>query len=303
MTHVIRFPEGGGHVVEDCGYEENGHRHYETPRTVTMVYAGALHGVNAHIVFHSNPLIMHVEGHEEHMIAKYHLLLDDDNEVIDFVTANANTFETFHYRRPPLAEGKYGTIMLPFVPKNAQDKYEFFELLEGDSESIFFSRVADGALQANVPYLYRLLEGKGDVVLGNDPAIDEFSSDEPKTIEDVGSNVPVANGNWESVGCYNIATKEVGGERDAYYGVNQGNLVRVATRFHSRPYRAYYKLKDTGAAAPARLVLCMLGGATTEITPEQIEGWEEPVYYDLMGRRVLNPTNGVYIVNGKKVVL
>ena len=303
MTHVIRFPEGGGHVVEDCGYEENGHRHYETPRTVTMVYAGALHGVNAHIVFHSNPQIMHVEGHEDHMIAKYHLLLDDDNEVIDFVTANANTFETFHYRRPPLAEGKYGTVMLPFVPENAQDKYEFFELLEGDSESIFFSRVADGALQANVPYLYRLLEGKGDVILGNDPELDEFSSDEQKTIEDVGSNVPVANGNWESVGCYNIATKEVGGERDAYYGVNQGNLVRVATRFHSRPYRAYYKLKDTGAAAPARLVLRMLGGATTEITPEQIEGWEEPVYYDLMGRRVLNPTNGVYIVNGKKVVL
>ena len=303
MTHVIRFPEGGGHVVENCGYEEKGHRHFETPRTVTMVYAGALHGVNAHIVFHSNPLIMHVDGHEEHMIAKYHLLLDDDNEVIDFVTANANTFETFQYRRPPLAEGKYGTIMLPFVPENAQDKYEFFELLEGDSESIFFSRVADGALQANVPYLYRLLEGKGDVVLGNDPAIDEFSSEGQATIEDVGYNVPITNGDWESVGCYNRATKEVGGERDAYYGVNQGNLVRVATRFHLRPYRAYYKLKAAGTAAPARLILRMLNGNTTEITPDQVEGWEELIYYDLQGRRVLNPENGIYIVNGKKVVL
>ena len=39
------------------------------------------------------------------------------------------------------------------------------------------------------------------------------------------------------------------------------------------------------------------------ITPEQIEGWEESVYYDLMGRRVLNLTNGIYIVNGKKVVI
>lgn len=303
MTHVIRFPEGGGHVVEDCGYEENGHRHFETPRTVTMVYAGALHGVNAHIVFHSNPLIMHVEGHEDHMIAKYHLLLDDDEEVIDFVTANANTFETFHYRRPPLAEGKFGTVMLPFVPENAQQKYEFFELLNADGESIFFAKVADGALQANVPYLYRLLDGKGDVVLGGDPTIDEFISEERKRIEDVGYNVPIVNGDWESVGCYNKATKEVGGERDTYYGVNQGNLVRVATRFHSRPYRAYYKLKGAGAAAPAKLILRMLDGGTTEITPAQIEGWEEPVYYDLMGRRVLNPTSGVYIVNGKKMVL
>lgn len=301
MTHVIRFPEGGGEVVENCGYPENGHRHFETPRTVTMVYAGALHGVNAHIVFHSNPHIMHVEGHEDHMIAKYHLVLDDDSEVIDFVTANANTFETLHYKRPPLAEGKFGTIMLPFVPENAQEKYEFFELLEGDNESIFFSRVADGALQANVPYLYRLLEGKGDVVLGDNATVDEFYSNEQKTIVDVGSNVPIANGEWESVGCYNSATKEVGGESDAYYGVNQGNLVRVATKFHSRPYRAYYKLKGVSASAPARLVLRLSN--TTEINPNQVEGWEVPIYYDLMGRQVLNPTNGVYIVNGKKVIL
>ena len=61
-THVIRFPEGGGHVEADCHFEQDGHRHFETPREVTMVYAGALHGVNAHIIFHSNPLIMHVDG-------------------------------------------------------------------------------------------------------------------------------------------------------------------------------------------------------------------------------------------------
>ena len=304
MTHIIRFPEGGGEVIENCGYEENGHRHFETPRTVTMVYAGALHGVNAHVVFHSNPHIMHVDGHEAHMIAKYHLVLDDDSDVIDFVTANANTFETFHYRRAPLAEGKFGTVMLPFVPENnVQEKYEFFELLNGDDKSIFFTRVADGALKANVPYLFRLLEGKGDVALGEDATVDEFYSEKQKTIEDVGNNVPVVNGEWETVGCYNSETKEVGGESDAYYGVNQGNLVRVETKFHSRPYRAYYKLKGAGTTAPAKLVLRLSDGSTTEITPDQIEGWETPMYYDLMGRQVLNPTNGVYIVNGKKVVI
>ena len=42
---------------------------------------------------------------------------------------------------------------------------------------------------------------------------------------------------------------------------------------------------------------------TTEISPEQVEGFVAPIYYDLQGRRVLNPTNGVYIVNGKKVVV
>lgn len=32
-------------------------------------------------------------------------------------------------------------------------------------------------------------------------------------------------------------------------------------------------------------------------------GTEDNIYYDLSGRRVLYPTKGLYIVNGKKVVL
>ena len=29
---------------------------------------------------------------------------------------------------------------------------------------------------------------------------------------------------------------------------------------------------------------------------------EDGVYYDLMGRRVDNPSKGIYIVNGKKII-
>ena len=32
-------------------------------------------------------------------------------------------------------------------------------------------------------------------------------------------------------------------------------------------------------------------------------GAEDNVYYDLQGRRVLYPTKGLYIVNGKKVIM
>ena len=34
---------------------------------------------------------------------------------------------------------------------------------------------------------------------------------------------------------------------------------------------------------------------------DEIEGID--IYYDLGGRRVENPTNGIYIVNGKKILI
>jgi hypothetical protein len=57
------------------------------------------------------------------------------------------------------------------------------------------------------------------------------------------------------------------------------------------------------AQAPARLSLRLLDGTTTDIDASLVEGMETPVYYDLSGRRVLNPGSGVYIVNGKKVFI
>ena len=62
----------------------------------------------------------------------------------------------------------------------------------------------------------------------------------------------------------------------------------------------------TNAEAQAKgFVLEFEDGGTTGI--ETIENskhsTEDGIYYDLQGRRVENPTRGVYIVNGKKVVI
>ena len=43
-------------------------------------------------------------------------------------------------------------------------------------------------------------------------------------------------------------------------------------------------------------------GGTTAIEPV-INEVEDNIYYDLSGRRVENPTRGIYIVNGKKVLV
>ena len=46
------------------------------------------------------------------------------------------------------------------------------------------------------------------------------------------------------------------------------------------------------------------GGGVTEISEiENVRSQKDDIYYDLNGRRVLYPTKGLYIVNGKKVVM
>ena len=68
--------------------------------------------------------------------------------------------------------------------------------------------------------------------------------------------------------------------------------------------KAFLVLTSTEAQAKS-FVLEFEDGGTTGI--ETIENskhsTEDGVYYDLQGRRVENPTRGVYIVNGKKVVI
>ena len=76
----------------------------------------------------------------------------------------------------------------------------------------------------------------------------------------------------------------------------------------------FYKLKDTGTIGANKAYLTYSGGGdaresfgfgnTTSIN--DVRGQKEEVrgeYYDLQGRRVSQPTRGLYIVNGKKVVI
>ena len=313
-THVIRFPEGGGEIKEDCHFEDDGHRHFELPRTVTKIYAGALHDVNAHIIFHSNPLIMSVEDPDDpdhtahHVAAKYHLVIEDDAEVVDFHSGNTNMYQTLQYKRAPLAKETYGTIVLPFAPDNATKKYDFFELYSAVAEELIFSQVDE--VKANTPYLYKLKDVVNEdiAIVENEKTIDVFTGVTTQ-IQSVGHNPSVNKDEWESVGCY--VTESVMTETDPanhyyYFSIKENAFLYVTKKLNVKPYRAFFVVPATTAAqAPAQLSLRITrnDGSTTEIDPSQVEGMETPIYYDLQGRRVENPTSGVYIVNGKKVVI
>ena len=56
-------------------------------------------------------------------------------------------------------------------------------------------------------------------------------------------------------------------------------------------------------AQKAALSIRFDNGLTTDIEDIEEGAWEENTYYDLQGRKVENPSNGIYIINGKKVFI
>ena len=68
--------------------------------------------------------------------------------------------------------------------------------------------------------------------------------------------------------------------------------------------KAFLVLTSTEAQAKSFVLEFEDGGTTGIETIENSQkSTEDGVYYDLQGRRVENPTRGIYIVNGKKVVI
>ena len=66
--------------------------------------------------------------------------------------------------------------------------------------------------------------------------------------------------------------------------------------------KAYLALTSDPGASGARS-LDLEGNVTGISKTEDVRSKKDDVYYDLQGRRVLNPTKGLYIVNGKKVIV
>lgn len=317
--YVMRIPEGDRTKVD-------GENHFEIPSKVVKLYAGAVHGVKADIVLHSNPEIGKVAGHEEHVKnAKFFLSLDDIDSTIvvnetgyggarDFISANKNTYQSARYKRAPLADGKMGTICLPFAPENALDKYDFFTLIGGEEKCLVFSQVAK--LEPNTPYLYRLKENPGEMEteeIGT-KTYDVFEATDSFTVQTHAKYNPQDEqpGSYRALGYLvnsYIDTNTDKTRNSIYYylSASSGKFHRVTERLNYRPYRAYFVVTPENpgqvATAPARLSLRLLDGTTTDIDASIVEGMETPVYYDLSGRRVLNPGSGVYIVNGKKVFI
>ena len=84
----------------------------------------------------------------------------------------------------------------------------------------------------------------------------------------------------------------------------------IAVGSYLNPFRLYLKMTDRDGT-PVKMdqalqtIRIRVHGedGTTDIEEHCINGQQSTTIYDLQGRRVVNPTKGIYIVNGKKVMI
>lgn len=128
------------------------------------------------------------------------------------------------------------------------------------------------------------------------------------------SNAAVIAENNRLIGYVVDTNVPMGTGTDAYYALNVKDgavgffVPRTAsddmTSFTAKANKAYLKLE--GGAANVQMLSIRQGMDGDETAVENslvLPKTEEMVYYDLTGRRVYNPGRGIYIVNGKKMIL
>lgn len=184
-------------------------------------------------------------------------------------------------------EGKLCTIVLPFAmsEEDAAKRGTFYKITSIKNGYIFGDEVA--APEAYVPYIYMPSDFPWftNIEVSELPAfaLNSVTTDEGYTMEFVAEPTTLTSGV----------------EYD-YYGFADGKFVKAAVAT-ANPFRAYIKVPH---AANAPATLQWLGDEATGISDYKAEdGSAKKEVYDLQGRRVENPVRGIYIINGKKVVV
>lgn len=189
--------------------------------------------------------------------------------------------------------GNWSTIVLPFDIASSDIETVFgaaasiAELSSGTENTLNFSTtLTNSKMKANQPYAIKVAS--------------DFSS---KTINGVTivSGTPTQSiANWNFVGTYSATTVPEG----SYYFKSNKLYQRGAGGTTSmKPFRAYLTY-TCGGSSPAPTFT--IDGDVTGIAHISADGQmslEEGAFYNLSGQRVAQPTRGLYIVNGRKVVI
>lgn len=198
--------------------------------------------------------------------------------------------------RENMESGKYGTICLPFAaskPSNA-DVYSVVGYSEdnGTPQNVYLRTVE--ALEAGKAYIFKSTNAQ-DI-----------------TFTKTGSEANVVSPATPSdglIGYFNAETRYV--PQNSYILVS-GKWKKVTKENTNQVglYRGYLTLSENLKVTPAAarslgyLEMDMYGSETTGIADVRSKMSDvKGDYYDLQGCKVANPTKGLYIVNGKKVVL
>ena len=223
---------------------------------------------------------------------------------VDFTAAKmtyTRTFDKFY------DNGKnWTTIVLPFavskvtntsgvLPWDEANRKFWLMEFSGEIGSTVNFTTAPTPLEANVPYIIALPgAGQGSLSLVGKSSL-TFEGNDVNVKANAKSAVTVSK--YKFVG----AMTNTGSLDNIYALNNDGDKFQKGTASVS-PFRAYFA--GTSAAATATSLGIGFGGNTTGIAElKTLRKVEDNNFYNLNGQRVSQPKKGLYIVNGKKVII
>lgn len=209
-----------------------------------------------------------------------------NNLVQDYDIANVTIFRT-------IKKG-YNTIVLPFTLGANQITNVFGEGVEvynysensSDPEKVTVNfKKGDGSIKANVPVLIKAPEDKTSL---------EFKG---VKVEAPKGTIQVEGTNIDFIGSY----KKIGTIAEGNYFINDGKLYKSNGNTSMKSFRAYLKPK---ADADVRVDLYIDGIATgIEAINADMPKSSDNAIYNLNGQRVQKAQRGLYIMDGKKVLV
>ena len=194
------------------------------------------------------------------------------------------------YERTGLKKGYYGTICLPYAVTEKSGA-EFFSIagkkIEDCKVTWLVLKEVEGDLNAGQPYIFKATADKLSCTYSTDNAVESPGKDNGL----IGSfeQVQVSGDNYV---LKNNVIYKCSGEKAWNIAAN----------------RAYINMGDVSeynpdAPSSANHVVNMrVSGGTTGIDAVRTEQ-QGGVYYNMQGQRVASPSHGIYIVNGKKVIM
>ena len=183
-----------------------------------------------------------------------------------------------------LTANRWATAVYPFAVEKSSD-LAIATLDSYDAGKLAFKTL--DASMANEPFLMRSTAGATEINLSNVSVVATAATD-------------VVKGDASLKGTYTKTTVDAG--TDVYnYVLSNNTIYKVGSNAATiSPYRAYIQLTQP---APARLSFSIDGEDTQSIEGISVAESENGMVYNLQGQRVMNAQKGLFIQNGKKIVI
>lgn len=229
------------------------------------------------------------------------------NVVENGICANLKLDENYAYSSPfaftaqqatfnrSFTAGKKSTVYLPFSVDNPQSYGTFFAFERYDAEQgqVYFQEASQ--LAANTAYVFKPAVETltfANVEVATTPA----NQSEVTEAGLYGTFVPVTTPIklFDGMNVYDYAANDIPAQ-----GIQAGQFVKAGNKVSVASFRSFLALP---ALQSPRSVGCLFSGETTGIDSVVKENGSD-VLYNLKGQRVNQAGKGMYIKNGKKVIV